>query len=222
MLNILESGELFGESRSSMDARERRAPRRWSVRYLLRIHRDQPHTPYKDQSGLDLGNAVALCDRLRWTSSTIEDTLFSPFRHGSQSGCYYWQSITANQRNATSVFQYHSRISETWSAPAARRSTNQLALWRSAGIIDTGRSAIVIRNSQALRALIGLRLARSSQREAPTNGRRTGFTQGCPHQRAFRPPRDRQNRYPLSYYWKRAGHRGICVEYTEPDQNTLY
>jgi hypothetical protein len=31
----------------------------------------------------------------------------------------------------------------------------QLALWRSAGIVDTGRGAIVIRNCDALRALVG-------------------------------------------------------------------
>jgi hypothetical protein len=31
----------------------------------------------------------------------------------------------------------------------------QLALWRSAGIVDTGRGAIVIRNREALHALIG-------------------------------------------------------------------
>jgi CRP-like cAMP-binding protein len=31
----------------------------------------------------------------------------------------------------------------------------QLALWRSAGIVETGRGAIVIRNCEALRALIG-------------------------------------------------------------------
>jgi hypothetical protein len=31
----------------------------------------------------------------------------------------------------------------------------QLALWRSGGILDTGHGAIVIRNCEALRALIG-------------------------------------------------------------------
>jgi hypothetical protein len=33
--------------------------------------------------------------------------------------------------------------------------STKLALWRSAGIVDTGRGAIVIRNCDALRALVG-------------------------------------------------------------------
>ena len=39
---------------------------------------------------------------------------------------------------------------------AGRETINkQLALWRAAGIVDTGRGAIVIRNCEALRALVG-------------------------------------------------------------------
>jgi hypothetical protein len=38
-------------------------------------------------------------------------------------------------------------------APAAIN--KKLALWRSVGIVDTGRGAIVIRNCEALRALVG-------------------------------------------------------------------
>jgi CRP-like cAMP-binding protein len=39
---------------------------------------------------------------------------------------------------------------------AGREAINkQLTLWRSAGIVETGRGAIVIRNSDALRALVG-------------------------------------------------------------------
>jgi CRP/FNR family cyclic AMP-dependent transcriptional regulator len=38
---------------------------------------------------------------------------------------------------------------------AGRETINkQLALWRSAGIVDTSRGAIVIRNCEALRALV--------------------------------------------------------------------
>ncbi len=32
---------------------------------------------------------------------------------------------------------------------------NQLALWRSAGIVDTGRRAVAIRNCEAMWALVG-------------------------------------------------------------------
>jgi hypothetical protein len=39
---------------------------------------------------------------------------------------------------------------------AGREAINkQLSLWRSAGIVSTGRNAIVIRNCEALHALIG-------------------------------------------------------------------
>ena len=39
---------------------------------------------------------------------------------------------------------------------ASRETVNkQLALWRCAGILDTGRGALVIRNLDALRELIG-------------------------------------------------------------------
>jgi len=39
---------------------------------------------------------------------------------------------------------------------ASRETVNkQLALWRSAGIVDTSRGALVIRNPDALRELVG-------------------------------------------------------------------
>src|SRR5712672_412974 len=79
MLNVLETGELFGEI-AILDGRTRTASAAAMERAdLLRIHRDH-FLPYvKANPDLILGMLSLLCDRLRWTSSTIEDAAFLSF-----------------------------------------------------------------------------------------------------------------------------------------------
>jgi CRP/FNR family transcriptional regulator, cyclic AMP receptor protein len=155
MLNILETGELFGEI-AILDGLTRTASAAAMERTdLLRIHRDHLLPYIKANPDFILGMLSLLCDRLRWTSSTIEDTAFLSF--------------SARIAKRLLLLAEHHRKPEEHdiSVPisqhdlgnmvgASRETVNkQLALWRSAGIVDTGRSAIVIRNSEALRELIG-------------------------------------------------------------------
>jgi len=111
---------------------------------------------------LILGMLALLCDRLRWTSSTIEDAAFLslPARmakrllylaeHHHRSAEHHNGS---NGRDITVPISQH----DLGNMVGASRETinKQLALWRSSGILDTARGAIVIQNCQALRELIG-------------------------------------------------------------------
>jgi len=96
-----------------------------------------------------------LCQRLRWTTSVIEDAAFLAF------------PARLAKRLLVLAEHYRSPQEDEVTVPlsqhdlgnmvgAGREAINkQLALWRSAGIVDTHRGAIMIRNTEALRALIG-------------------------------------------------------------------
>jgi CRP-like cAMP-binding protein len=155
VLNILERGELFGEI-ALLDGNPRTAgAAAMEQTDLLRIHRDH-FLPYvRANPDLVMGMLSLICQRLRWTSSVIEDAAFLAFparlaerllvlaEHYRRPGAHDI-TIPLSQQDIGSM------------VGAGREAINkQLALWRSAGIVDTGRGAIVIRNCEALGALIG-------------------------------------------------------------------
>jgi CRP-like cAMP-binding protein len=122
---------------------------------LLRIHRAH-FLPYVNANpDLILAMLALLCQRLRWTSSVIEDAAFLAF------------PARLAKRLLVLAEHYRRPLEHEVTVPlsqhdlgnmvgAGRETINkQLALWRSAGIVDTGRGAIVIRNCEALRALVG-------------------------------------------------------------------
>lgn len=155
MLNVMEQGELFGEI-ALLDGSTRTASAAAMEQTdLLRIHRIH-FLPYvKANPDLILAMLTLLCQRLRWTTSVIEDAAFLTF--------------PARLAKRLLVLAEHYRRSheEEITVPlsqqdlgsmvgAGREAINkQLALWRSAGIVDTHRGAIMIRNCEALRALVG-------------------------------------------------------------------
>jgi CRP-like cAMP-binding protein len=155
MLNVLEAGELFGEI-ALLDGSTRTASAAAMEHTdLLRIHRDH-FLPYvKANPDLILRMLELLCQRLRWTSSIIEDTAFLGFpeRLAKRLLVLAEHYRTPEGRDIIVPLSQHDLGTMVG---AGRESINkQLALWRSAGIVDTARGAIVIRDCGALRALIG-------------------------------------------------------------------
>jgi len=154
-LNLQDPGELFGEI-AVLDGNPRTASAA-AIEHtdLLRIHRDH-FVPYiKAKPDLLLAMLVLLCQRLRWTGSIIEDTAFLAFtaRLAKRLLLLAEHYRGAEGQDITIPLSQHSLGSM---AGASRESTNkQLALWRAAGIVETVRGGIVIRNCEALRALIG-------------------------------------------------------------------
>ena len=154
MLNVLETGELFGEI-AILDGRTRTASAAAMERAdLLRIHRDH-FLPYvKANPDLILGMLSLLCDRLRWTSSTIEDAAFLSFPARIAKRLLFLADHyrRPEERDITVPISQQDLGNMVG---ASRETVNKhLALWRSGGILDTGHGAIVIRNCEALRALI--------------------------------------------------------------------
>ena len=154
-LNVQESGELFGEI-ALLDGSTRTASAAALEHVdLLRIHRDH-FLPYlKANPDLLLGMLSLLCQRLRWTSSIIEDTAFLgfPARLAKRLLVLAEHYRGPQGSNITIPLSQHDLGSMVG---AGREAINkQLALWRSAGIVDTGRGVIVIHNCEALHALIG-------------------------------------------------------------------
>jgi len=155
MLNVMEAGELFGEI-ALLDGRPRTASAAAMEHAdLLRIHRDH-FLPYvKANPDMIVGMLSLVCDRLRWTSSTIEDTAFLSFpaRIAKRLLFLVDHHRRPEERDITVPISQHDLGQMVG---ASRETVNkQLALWRSAGILDTGRGALVIRNLDALRELVG-------------------------------------------------------------------
>jgi CRP-like cAMP-binding protein len=155
MLNLMEAGELFGEI-AILDGRPRTASAAaMESTDLLRIHRDH-FLPYvKANPDLILSMLLLLCDRLRWSTSTIEDSAFLPFPARIAKRLL----LLASHHRRPEERDIHVPISQHdlgKMVGASRETVNkQLALWRSAGILDTRQGAIVIRNCEALEELIG-------------------------------------------------------------------
>jgi CRP/FNR family transcriptional regulator, cyclic AMP receptor protein len=155
MLNVMEPGELFGEI-ALLDGSTRTASAAAMEHAdLLRIHRAH-FLPYiRANPDLILAMLTLLCQRLRWTTSVIEDAAFLTFpARLAKRLLVLAEHYRRPQEQAVTVpLSQH----ELGSMVGAGRETinKQLALWRSAGIVDTARGAIVIRNFQALQALVG-------------------------------------------------------------------
>jgi CRP/FNR family transcriptional regulator, cyclic AMP receptor protein len=155
LLNVLESGELFGEI-ALLDGNTRTASAAAIEQTdLLRIHRNH-FLPYLSANpDLLLRMLTLVCNRLRWSSSTIEDNAFLPVpvrlakrllfigEHYRQEGIGVL-TVPLSQHDLGNM------------VGVSRETTNkQLAIWRSAGIVETSHGTIIIRNSAALRELIG-------------------------------------------------------------------
>jgi CRP/FNR family cyclic AMP-dependent transcriptional regulator len=154
-LNVMEAGDFFGEI-AILDGRTRTASASAMEHSdLLRIHRDH-FLPYlKANPDLILRMLSLLCDRLRWTSSAIEDAVFLslPARVAKRLLYLADHHCRPEQRDITVPISQNDLAKMVG---ASRETVNkQLALWRSAGILDTARSSILIRNSEALRELVG-------------------------------------------------------------------
>jgi CRP-like cAMP-binding protein len=155
MLNVMEQGELFGEI-ALLDGSTRTASAAAMEQVdLLRIHRAH-FLPYlKANPDLIVAMLTLLCQRLRWTTSVIEDAAFLTFpaRLAKRLLVLAEHYRRPQEDEITVPLSQHDLGSMVG---AGRESINkQLALWRSAGIVETGRGAIVIRNCGALRALVG-------------------------------------------------------------------
>jgi CRP/FNR family transcriptional regulator, cyclic AMP receptor protein len=154
-LNVQEPGELLGEI-ALLDGSTRTASAAAMEQVdLLHIHRDH-FLPYvKANPDLLLGMLSLICQRLRWTSSIIEDTAFLslPARLAKRLLILAEHHRGPEGRDITVPVSQHDLGSMIG---AGREAVNyQLGMWRAAGIVDTARGVIVIRNCEALRALIG-------------------------------------------------------------------
>lgn len=155
LLNVLEAGELFGEI-ALLDGSTRTASAAAMEQAdLMRIHRDH-FLPYvRANPDLLLSMLTLLCNRLRWSSSMIEDTAFLPLparlaKRLLMLGEHYRRPGTQDITVPLSQHELGSMVG------VSRETTNkQLAIWRSAGIVETAPRTVIIRNSEALRELIG-------------------------------------------------------------------
>jgi CRP/FNR family transcriptional regulator, cyclic AMP receptor protein len=155
VLEILESGKLFGELAFLVGSPRTASAAAMEQTALMRIHRDH-FLPYvRDNPDLLLSFLRLLCNRLRESSEIIEDTAFLPLparlaKRLLTLGEHYCRpgmqviTVPVSQRELGSM------------VGVSRETANkQLAIWRSAGIVDTARGTTIIRNSEALRELVG-------------------------------------------------------------------
>jgi CRP-like cAMP-binding protein len=155
VLDILESGKLFREIAFLVGSTRTASAAAMEQTDLMRIHRDH-FLPYvRSNPDLLLNIVTLLCNRIRGSSEIIEDTAFLPMparlaKRLLALGEHY-------RRPGTQVITVPVSQHEIGSMAGVSRETanKQLAIWRSAGIVDTARGTTIIRNSEALRELVG-------------------------------------------------------------------
>ena len=154
-LNIMEPGDTFGEI-AVMDGLPRTANAvALDDSTLIVIQRADFLPLLEREPRLAIHLLKLLCERLRWTSELVEESAFlaGPARLAKR-----LLILASLHGRAARVGQLELRISQGELARflgLTRQAVNHnLSEWRRLGWIDLGRTKIVIRNTEALRALI--------------------------------------------------------------------
>jgi CRP/FNR family cyclic AMP-dependent transcriptional regulator len=154
-LNIMEPGDTFGEI-AVMDGRPRTANAvALDTASLLVIQRTDFLPFLEREPRLALHLLKLMCERLRWTSELVEE---SAFMAGPARLAKRLLILATLHGRAARVGQLELRISQAELARflgISRQIVNQhLSDWRRLGWVEVGRTQIIIRDTDALRALI--------------------------------------------------------------------
>jgi CRP-like cAMP-binding protein len=154
-LNIMEPGDTFGEI-AVMDGLPRTANAVALDTSALIVIQRADFLPFLEREPqLAIHLLKLLCERLRWTSELVEESAFlaGPARLAKR-----LLILASLHGRAVRVGQLELRISQGELARflgISRQIVNQhLSDWRRHGWVDLGRTQIVIRNTDALRAMI--------------------------------------------------------------------
>jgi len=154
-LNIMEPGDTFGEI-AVMDGLPRTANAiALDDTSLIAIQRNDFLAFLEREPQLAIHLLKLLCERLRWTSDLVEESAFlaGPARLAKR-----LLILASLHGRAAGVGHLELRISQAELAHflgISRQIVNQhLTDWRRNGWVDLGRTQIVIRNTEALRAMI--------------------------------------------------------------------
>jgi CRP-like cAMP-binding protein len=154
-LNIMEPGDTFGEI-AVMDGLPRTANAFALDDSALIVIQRADFLPFLEREPqLAIHLLKLMCERLRWTSELVEE---SAFMEGPARLAKRLLILASLHGRAARVGQLELRISQAELARFlgfSRQVVNQhLSDWRRLGWIELGRTQIVIRNTDALRALI--------------------------------------------------------------------
>ena len=154
-LNIMEPGDTFGEI-AVMDGLPRTANAIALDDSTLILIQRADFLPFLEKEPrLAIHLLKLMCERLRWTSELVEE---SAFMEGPARLAKRLLILASLHGRAARVGHLELRISQAELARflgISRQIVNQhLADWRRHGWIELGRTQIVIRNADALRAMI--------------------------------------------------------------------
>ena len=155
VLDIVEAGQLFGEIAFLAGSTRTASASAIEQTHLMRIHRDH-FLPYVRANPDFLLNILTLlCNRIHGSNGTIEDAAFLPLP--ARLAKRLLALGEHHRRPGTQVITVPVPQHELGSMVGVSRETanRQLAMWRSAGIVATARGSTIIRNSEALRELVG-------------------------------------------------------------------
>jgi CRP/FNR family transcriptional regulator, cyclic AMP receptor protein len=146
LLNILEVGELFGEI-AVLDGRERTASAAAMNEVdLLSIHRHHLLPYLKNNPELVLTMLSLLCERLRWTSTLVEDSVFLsvPVRLAKRLLILTERYGVADSGRVRIGLQLSQHDLGNMIGATREVVNKHLAAWRSRGIIDVEQGQIVV------------------------------------------------------------------------------
>jgi len=159
LLNILEPGALFGEI-ALLDERPRTANASALVDCeLLTMHRRHFMPLLEDDPRLAIHMIGQLCERIRWTSSLIEDRAFLnlPSRFAKRLlAMAHTHGETLSDNRGIRIKLRLSQRNLGAMIDASREAVNkQMQIWRADGILDLDRGFLVLRRPDLFEAIVG-------------------------------------------------------------------
>jgi CRP/FNR family cyclic AMP-dependent transcriptional regulator len=159
LLNILEPGALFGEI-ALLDDRPRTAnASAMEDCELLTIHRQHFLPLLEEDPRLAIHMLALLCERVRWTSSIIEDTAFLNLPARLAKRLLALAYSHGEKLPSNGGIRINLRLSQRQIGAmidASREAVNkQIQIWRANGILDLDDGIIVLRRPDWLEAIVG-------------------------------------------------------------------
>lgn len=156
VLNVMNPGEVFGEI-AMIDGGPRTADAFAMEKTELLILARREFMPFLEQNPqISVKLLQVMCERLRWTSSQVEDFFFLHLGPRLAKRLLYLAEHQKNKTNVseTAAIRFPQHLLASMIGTSREAVNKQLRAWQEAGLIDIHRGSITLINREALEDVV--------------------------------------------------------------------